>query len=66
MAHINSNLHPTVEEVLAEAAKGPPQPIIECSSVEEAIDEWGAEPNEEMDAADIDGWEGDGERSAAA
>ena len=57
MARNESILNPTVEQVLAEAAQGPPKPLLECSA-EEAVEVWGAEPNSEMDVTDIDGWEG--------
>ena len=56
MADSNSLLYPTVEQVLADAKKGRPEPLIKCS-VEEAIEVWGADFNTEMDVTDIDGWE---------
>ncbi len=57
MARTESTLNPTVERVLAEAAEGPPKPLLECSA-EEAAEVRGAEPNNEMDVTDVDGWDG--------
>ena len=60
MAHTEANiLNPTVEQILADAAEGSPKPMIRCSA-EEAVEVWGAEPNTEMDVADIDGHDGGG------
>ena len=58
-----ANLHPTVEEVKAEAAEGPPAPLIECSA-EEARDVWAAEPETALRESHIDGWQGPEEDSA--
>lgn len=55
MADTEFTLNPTVEQVLAAAARGRPEPLLECSA-EEAVEVWGAEPSTEMDATDIDGW----------
>jgi len=48
-------LNPTVEQVRAVAAQGPPKPLPGCPA-EEAVEAWGAEPSTEMDVTDIDGW----------
>ena len=55
MADPEFTLHPTVEQVRAAAAQGPPKPLPGCPA-EEAVEAWGAEPSTEMDVTDIDGW----------
>ena len=58
MANTESALHLTVEQVLADAAAGRPNPLLECA-VKETDEVWGAEPNTRMDVSDIDGWDCD-------